>query len=207
MNTGGERPRLLDLFCGAGGASMGYYRAGFEVEGVDIKPQPHYPFKFYQADALSFLLEGYDVYHASPLCWRYQHLLRWRHPDAPNQIPAIRERLLTTGKPYIIENVVGAPLLNPIRLCGVMFKLGVIRHRLFESNIGITEPVHISHNGSPRTGKYVTVAGHGGDSRDCTLKTWQEAMGIDWMTKYELTQAIPPAYCEFIGRYLLQSIA
>lgn len=198
--------RLLDLYCGAGGASKGLADSGFEVVGVDIEPQPHYPFEFHLGDALTYPLAGFDAYWASPPCWRYQHLLKWRHPDAPDLIAVTRELLISTGKPYIIENVVGAPLKNPIRLCGVMFGLKVIRHRLFESNISIVEPRHLSHNGSPRTGDYVTVAGHGGDSRDCSLKTWREAMSIDWMTKGELTQAIPPAYSEYLGRALMKEL-
>ena len=126
--------KLLDLFCGAGGASMGYHRAGFEVEGVDIKPQPHYPFKFYQADALEFPLEGYDAYHASPPCQRYtlmQNIVK-SEQEHPDLIAPIRERFVEVGKPYVIENVYKAPLNGHLRLCGTMFGLRIIRHRFFE---------------------------------------------------------------------------
>jgi len=201
-----KRPVLLDLFSGAGGAALGYYLAGFRIVGIDIVNQPHYPFEFHQADALTYPLDGFDAYHASPPCWKYQHLLKWRHPEAPDLIPATRERLKATGNPYIIENVVGAPLINPIRLCGVMFGLKTIRHRLFESNIGIPEPVHRPHNGSPRTGEYITIVGHGCRSRDCRLESWREAMGINWMNKDELCQAVPPVYAEFLGRIMLERI-
>src|SRR4030042_5909308 len=125
-----SKPRLLDLFCGVGGASMGYYRAGFEVVGVDIKPQPHYPFKFYQTDALEFPLEGYDAYHASPPCKGLSQASACRPGLAdkyPNDIPTIRERLIAAGKPYVIENVPWALsyLRNPLLLCGTMFGLKV----------------------------------------------------------------------------------
>ena len=139
------KPKILDLFCGAGGASMGYCRAGFEVEGVDNKPQPHYPFKFHLADALEFPLEGYDAYHASPPCQFASVMRKGRWQDRthhPNLIPATRKRLQATGKPYIIENVPGARshLINPIMLCGTMFGLStkegnqLRRHRYFECN-------------------------------------------------------------------------
>lgn len=129
------RPRLLDLFCGAGGASMGYHRAGFEVIGVDIKLQPHYPFKFYQADALAFPLEGYDAYHASPPCQAYSEATpittKSKHPQL---IRIVHDLLIKLDKPYVIENVEGARwhLENPIMLCGTMFGLDVWRHRWFE---------------------------------------------------------------------------
>jgi len=128
------KPRLLDLFCGAGGASMGYHRAGFEVEGVDIKPQPHYPFKFYQADALEFPLEGYDAYHASPPCQKYT-TMQYRYKNKlnhPDLIAPIRERLIATRKPYVIENVYKAPLKGHLLLCGTMFGLKIRHHRFFE---------------------------------------------------------------------------
>lgn len=121
------KPKLLDLFCGAGGAAMGYHRAGFEVTGIDINPQPHYPFKFIQADAMTYPLGGFDCYHASPPCQRYSILTRGLHQDRienyPDLIAPIRDRLLHTGKPYVIENVEGARklLINPVKLCGTMF--------------------------------------------------------------------------------------
>lgn len=203
------KPRLLDLFCGAGGASMGYHRAGFEVEGVDIKPQPNYPFKFYLDDALHFPLEGYNAYHASPPCQAYtwasgkaRHLQGYNYPDLLSET---RHCLLSTGNPFIIENVPNSPLENYIELSGWMFGLKVIRRRWFECHgfdiLLLPPPARIK---SPiQTGKYFTVAGHGGDSKDFRLKTWQTAMGIDWMKKEELTQSIPPAYTEYIGKFLM----
>jgi len=223
------KPRLLDLFCGADGASMGYHRAGFEVEGVDIKPQPHYPFKFHLADALEFPLDGFDAYHASPPCqFGSVATARWRNVgrEYPNLISATRELLLATGKPYVIENVSGAKrhLRCPVLLCGITFGLKVVRHRWFECNPFILSPGHSSkqchgavtkgvaindpagHGRPGHTYRALTVAGHGGNSQSFKWRDWQEAMGIDWMTKYELTQAIPPAYTEYIGKYLIEAI-
>ncbi len=230
------KPKLLDLFCGAGGASMGYHRAGFEVEGVDIKPQPHYPFKFYRADALEFSLEGYDVYHASPPCQAYSRLrhLPWlKGKNYPALIEATRRILGATGKPWVIENVADAPLgqeYGYIMLCGwSLAEMPIYRHRLFESNVAMLAPSHRPHPeiiypggklGSrysqantvtgafgytgkvPRSyGTFVSVVGHDGTRNFPKAK---EAMGIDWMTKQELTQSIPPAYTEYIGRYLIE---
>ena len=212
------RPRLLDLFCGAGGASMGYYRAGFEVEGVDIKPQPHYPFKFYQANALEFPLEGYDAYHASPPCQKYSKSVkksaRVNHPDL---ISLIREKLIAADRSYVIENVVGSPLRNYVQLCGSSFNLRVQRHRWFELNFPILV-MSCSHTEYPRqyapawnrttplrvlsiSGGYQTRKNIGSDF----LEQHKQAMGIDWEVSYkELSEAIPPAYTEYIGKYLLQ---
>jgi len=215
------KPKLLDLFCGAGGASMGYYRAGFEVEGVDIKPQPHYPFKFYLANALEFPLGRYDAYHASPPCQAYTVagiVHRNNGKVYPKLIEATRFRLLLTGKPFVIENVPPAAklLINPITLCGVQFGLGVFRHRKFECNFELPELPHIKHDGKIGDGKYFSVAGGAGRWKSWgkvyrnvskgTVAQWQEAMGIDWMLRKEIKEAIPPAYTEYIGKYLLQAI-
>lgn len=200
--------KLLDLYCKAGGGSYGYKKAGFDVVGVDIEHQPNYPYKFIQADAIEFLktadLSAFDAIHASPPCQAYSWSAKRWNKNYPDLVQPTRELLIKTGKPYIIENVIGAPLINPITLCGTMFGLKVIRHRLFESNIELQIPCKCFHNGSVKNGDYVTVAGHGGDSKDCKLSTWREAMGISWMNKNELTQAIPPAYTEFIGKQLIQ---
>lgn len=231
-------PKLLDLFCGAGGASMGYHLAGFEVEGVDIKPQPHYPFKFYQADALEFNLEGYDAYHASPPCQAYSRLrhLPWlKGRNYPALIDATRQVLVATGKPWVIENVADAPLgqeYGYIMLCGwSLAEMPIYRHRLFESNVAMLAPSHRPHPeiiypgsklGSrysqansvvgafgytrkvPRSyGTFVSVVGHDGTRNFPKAK---EAMGVDWMNKQELTQAIPPAYTEYVGKYLIKAI-
>jgi DNA (cytosine-5)-methyltransferase 1 len=199
------KPRLLDLFCGSGGAAMGYYRAGFEVVGVDIKPQPHFPFEFHQADALTYPLDGFDAYHASPPCQHATHIGQmWRMKGYkyPTLIEPIRELLQIIDKPYVIENVVGAKLLNPIRLSGGMFKLGVKRQRLFECNFEI--PMYFEVKNSYKT---VMVCGHASTSRDYEdYRKWPNAMGIDWMTKQELTQAIPPTYTEYIGKYLMEAL-
>ncbi len=224
------KPRLLDLFCGAGGAAMGYHRAGFEVVGVDIKPQPHYPFEFHQADAMTFPLDGYDVIHASPPCQAYTVANNIHQREHPDLLPGTRERLIASGKPWVIENVPGAPmyqgppsLLQPHRwgvlVCGRALGLNVKRHRLFESNrplIGTDCP-----RGHP--GDWLLVFGHtvlergtvigkakGGGNRikrkHTTTARGREAMGIDWMNGDELSESIPPAYTEFIGRQILSSL-
>lgn len=212
------RPRLLDLFCCAGGAGYGYSKAGFDVVGIDLNPQPHYPFPFIQTDALSLdsrFLSTFDAIHASPPCQSYSDLAK-RNGNAnewPRLIEPVREMLGKTGLPYIIENVEGAPLINPIVLCGTMFpKLRVLRHRLFEANFTILTPPHKkhpkvhtfdkrkSHYGKTNEWKdFVQVTGGG----NCTLAAAREAMGIDWMSKGEINEAIPPAYTEFIGRQLM----
>ena len=213
-----EKPRLLDLFCKAGGASVGYARAGFEVEGVDIEPQPHYPFKFYQADALTFPLEGYDAYHASPPCLKYTLagvVHRNKGKIYPDLIGATRCRLVLAGKPYIIENVPPAArfLISPITLCGVYFGLGVFRHRKFECGFPVPQPLHTKHDGKIGDGKYFSVAGGSGRWKSWgtvyrnvskgTIEQWRQAMGIDWMLRSEIKDAIPPAYTEYIGKYMM----
>src|SRR5262245_2690441 len=133
-----QKLRLLDLFCGAGGAAVGYHRAGFEVVGVDIKPQKHYPFEFHQADAMTYPLNGWDVIHASPPCQAYSMAAQqWRLTgvEYPDLISAIRNRLRRNNLPYVIENVRGAPLLNPVMLNGALFGMNVNRKRYFESNM------------------------------------------------------------------------
>ena len=212
--------KILDLFCGAGGAAMGLHRAGFEITGIDINPQPNYPFDFIQADALEFDLDGYDAYWSSPPCQCYSFAARrWRNNgiNYPDLIKKTRKRLLDSSKPFVIENVVGAPLRKDLILCGEMFGLNVIRHRIFEfsRSFVVPQPKHKKHKGLVRDGYYVTVAGHGGNDskhnychlnclppKTSKLGVWQHAMGIDWMTKQELTQAVPPAYAEYIGGFL-----
>lgn len=220
------RPRLLDLFCGAGGAAMGYHRAGFDVVGVDIEPQPNYPFEFVQMDALEVLGEfvqffgdghcgdHYDAIHASPPCQAYAGLSTkdGRHPDL---IEPVRELLDETGLPYVIENIEGAPLNNPVRLCGSHFGLGVRRHRLFETNFPLlVQTCQHAAQGEIR-GYYGRNYGPNLVSKDAiqrkgrkplyrgTVEQGKEDMGIDWMTWDELREAIPPAYTEFIGTQLL----
>ncbi len=207
------KPKLLDLFCGAGGASMGYYRAGFEVEGVDNKPQPHYPFKFYQADALEFLLDGYDAYHSSPPCQKFSSSTLKKNRDKhPDLIQPIRERFMATGKPYVIENVYKAPLNATLMLCGSMFDLDVIRHRFFETLPQILFP--------PCTCKHIRRVARQGYAPEDAKHIWcitrsaarlegaGESMGIDWMKRdaLQIAEAIPPAYTEYIGKYLMEGI-
>ena len=210
----------LDLFCGGGGCSVGYARAGFEMTGVDIEPQPHFPYRFVQADALTYLAEHwseYDFIHASPPCQGYSitRYLKTTRTDHPMLIEPTREALMATGSPYVIENVSRAPLINPLVLCGSMFGLGVLRHRLFECNPPIWFPPGPCHHIGPgmpmwwksrrvalETGKtfaYITVAG-----RSYLMPEARRAMGIDWMVRDELSQAIPPAYTEYIGNYLMR---
>lgn len=223
--------RALDLFCCAGGASMGLHRAGFEVVGVDIRPQPRYPFEFHQADALTFPLDGFDFIWASPPCQAHTAMKTMHNArDHEDLIPATRNRLNASGLPYVIENVVGAPLIEPFMLCGTMFGLGVEnadlqRHRIFEANffVGLVPPCN--HGARATIGVYgghvrnrkrtIGIYGEGArDSRrkfdkgvpDFTVEQGREAMGIDWMTLAELSQAIPPAYGEFIGRAAIDHI-
>lgn len=212
------RPRLLDLFCGAGGSAMGYHRAGFDVTGVDIKFQDRYPFEFVQGDALDYLREHwreYDVIHASPPCQAYSPLRALhKHNDYPDLINATRTALIETGSPWVIENVDGAPLNTAIKLCGSSFGLDVRRHRFFESNVlllGIPcnhswqKPRFRSLNKLKPAPAHV-VGVHGNINYSGEQEIRARAMGIDWMTPRELTQAIPPAYTSFIGDQLIRYI-
>lgn len=221
-----ENPLLYDVFCGAGGAAMGYHRAGFEVVGVDHKPQKNYPFEFIQMDALEFLQEIIDgkrpkpdAIHASPPCQAHTVGLNntglGKHIIHPDLVTPTRYLLPKLGLPYVIENVVTSPLRNWILMCGLMFGLNTLRHRWFESNLALWSAGHPRHQGTIYKGDYVPV--YNGKWRDSnsqypvpkellTKAAWSEAMGIDWMTKQELTQAIPPAYTEFIGKQLIQRL-
>ena len=183
---------------------MGYHRAGFEVVGVDIKPQPHYPFEFHQADALEYLEEHgheFDAIHASPPCQHYsamQHIHKNTH-KWPDLVAPSRERLIASGKPFVIENVVGAPLRVDLMLCGSMFGLGMIRHRIFESNITMPLLVPTCHHDN------MLDVWHGETDTRPKMKI---ALGIDWdVTRQEVREAIPPAYTEFIGKFLMDALA
>lgn len=197
--------KVLDLFCGAGGAAMGLHRAWShaEITGVDLNLQPRYPFRFVHADALSFSLRDFDFIWASPPCQRYTQMLnhgltdRSNHPD---YIATIRQRLQASGVPYVIENVPHAPLFNPVTLCGEMFTLRVTRHRLFECSFPVVQPEHLPHRGTHIRkqndgGYYYRVYGH-----ETGKASWGAAMGIGWMRAPELAQAVPPAYSEWIAR-------
>lgn len=219
-------PKLLDLFCKAGGCSVGYHRAGFDVEGVDIEHQPNYPFAFTKMDALEYLdtmdLSKFDVIHASPPCQKYSGMQllsaarNGSYKEHLDLVEPVRIRLKKIGKPYVIENVVGAPLENSFILCGSMFGLKVYRHRQFESSEFIWQPDHIPHNDTtPPAGNgispkgFISVCGTGGVrgmKANEILQYWRMAMGIDWMNRAELSQAIPPTFTEYIGRQLFDNI-
>lgn len=212
-----RKPLLLDLYCCAGGCSRGYVQAGFEVVGVDLDPQPHYPYTFVQDDTLHVLdvllsggqwngytLSDFDAFHASPPCQAfslasYFHHSHGRHLDL---IGPTRSRLQATGKPYIIENVPNAPVEKAVTLCGAMFGLRTYRHRLFESNLLLFQPAHPRHvvrAAGPGTiakpDEFWSVGGHFGHKDEA-----QRALGIDWMTTtHEIAQAIPPAYTHYLG--------
>lgn len=231
--------KLLDLFCGAGGAAVGYSRAGFtEIVGVDIKPQPRYPFQFVQADALNFCASfgaGFDAIHASPPCQGYsrmRHLPWLRHRRYELLIDRTRDACRRTGRTFVIENVDDAPLKG-LRLCGMMFGLKVYRHRLFESNLLLWHLEHPQHTEVIGAGRHLNDRAAGNPNGFISLpakvsKTFRRnyqaegmvsvgchnfkqdvaarAMGIDWMTKTELAQAIPPAYTEYIGKQLIEAL-
>jgi DNA (cytosine-5)-methyltransferase 1 len=218
------RPLLVDGFCGAGGAAEGYYRAGFDVIGVDINAQPRYPFPFIQGDALevigNLLNRGHLPFsglHASPPCQAHSDLQKQSKIVYADFIEPTRELLMARGIPYVIENVEGAPLRNPVLLCGAMFpELRVYRHRLFESNVALMTPPHPRHTaltfthdkrkrhyGQPMTAdSFVQVTGGG----NAPVKDKLRAMGIDWMTGREVNEAIPPAYTEYLGAQLMAAV-
>lgn len=201
--------RALDLFCGAGGASMGLHQAGFDVTGVDLESQPSYPFRFIRANALEIDFSGFDFVWASPPCQAFTAYKR--RPDhvrpRENFIPLVREKLRATGIPFVIENVPGAPLENPVTLCGSMFGLDVKRHRIFETNFPI-EKLACNHKiWTPRfppatNRKNLRLTVEVGVWR-IPLPTQQKAMGIDWMKLEELSEAIPPAYSKHIASSFL----
>lgn len=198
--------RALDLCCCAGGATKGLQTAGYHVTGVDIKRSPRYcGDAFILGDALEVGLDGYDLIWASPPCQRYSATasIHGNGDSYPDLVDPIRKRLVQVDVPYIIENVVGAPLINPLMLCGTMFNLLVIRHRLFETNPPIYfPPATCAHQRKSiavgrmpdREKNYITIAGHFAD-----MEFAKEAMGIDWMNREELAEAIPPAYSYFLA--------
>lgn len=216
--------RLLDLFCKAGGAAAGYHAAGFFVVGIDQKWQPNYPF-FMRRETLfpeqesafvSWVREHFDAIHASPPCQAHSDLAKQSKIEYPCFIEASRRICRATGLPYVIENVEGAPLVNPVRLCGTMFpELRVIRHRLFKTNWPLWAPECGKHplcytldKRKAHYGKldemtaFVQVTGGG----NCSVAAASDAMRIDWMTKEELNEAIPPAYTRFIGWQLIDHL-
>jgi DNA (cytosine-5)-methyltransferase 1 len=248
MNLTYERPRLLDLCCGVGGASVGYERAGWEVVGVDLKPQPNYGgTTFIQADAIEYLIAHgpeFDAIHASFPCQGYsiatpkylkvEKAETWYRTDL---IPVAREISDIYALPLVMENVPIAerdyrhpglvvnsygtdlgpefdgtseqmllPVQRPITLCGEMFGLQVIRHRVFEVGSMVSQPSHPKHRGSVADGTYITVAGHGADNPKghSSVRAWQYAMAMPWAkSRHELAEAIPPAYTQFLGEQML----
>lgn len=224
-----SRPRLLDLFCGGGGASMGYHLAGFDVTGVDVEPQPDYPFEFEQMDALSVLrtMRDYPTFsgemwrpgyfhaiHASPPCQAYSLASRYNGRTYPDLVGPVRELLASLRVPWVIENVPGAPLRPDIKLCGCMFALELPgrgqlrRERWFETSWGefALDPPH--HHYLPA----ISIAGHGtpqwmrARTGHIGVADWRRVMGIGWMTRDQLTEAIPPAYTEHVGAALLNRL-
>jgi len=210
-----SKPILVDLFCCGGGAGKGYADAGFEVWGVDINPQPKYPFKFIQDDAIEFFKKNhhlFDAWHASPPCQNNTKSTKTHKAKGKVYecfIERVRDMFNEAGdKPWIIENTMDAPLIDPVMLCGGMFGLKTYRHRLFESNIELIVPEHPEHiaknakmGRAPKDGEFIQVVGHFSG-----VPFAREAMGISWLGQKELAQAIPPAYTEYLGKQLMRAV-
>jgi DNA (cytosine-5)-methyltransferase 1 len=207
-----RRPLMLDLFCGVGGGAVGYWRAGYNVVGVDLEPQPDYPFPFHQADALTFPTDGFDAIHASPPCQAYSIATadRSRHPDL---YVVTRDRLAASGLPWVIENVPGAPYRSGLLLCGSMFGLRVRRHRNFESSALLLGPECAHRTQGRPVGVYGNGGAHDGtrpNGENRGMKAaralWPELLGMPWADWRGVGQAIPPAYTEFVGAQLLTAL-
>lgn len=207
--------KLLDLYCGVGGASAGYNKAGFDVTGIDLKHGKRYPYKYIKGDVLLYLqnldfLRSFDIIHASPPCQTHsitQHLrnAQGKFTSKLDLIPQTRAALIASGKPYVIENVPGSPLINPIQLCGSSFGLQVRRHRLFESNMKLTGSV-CDHKAQGRpVGVYGSLNDQipKGGKTATTIDEGRDAMGMPWAIWTELVEAIPPAYSEYIGKQII----
>lgn len=206
-----SRPRLLDLFCCQGGASAGYVQAGFDVVGVDIDPQPRYPYRFVQGDAVAYLAAHgaeFDAIHASPPCQGYSNAQRIQQRDHPMLIEVVRDLLTGLGRPWVIENVMGAPLVDPVLLCGTMFGLRTYRHRIFESSVPIPEPLHFEHTqrqikmGRPvREGDFYQAVGNFSN-----VAYARKDMGVPWMNRDGIRECIPPVYARHVGASLLSLV-
>jgi hypothetical protein len=206
--------KVLDLFCCCGGAAMGLSDNGNnKITGVDITNDHEYPFEFIGIDVFDLwesFFEEFDLIWASPPCQHYLPINKWRGNYYPDLVARTRQLLIETGKPFIIENVPGAPIRRDLLLCGEMFEdLRILRHRIFEFGNGFKKPLRLPHKKHKRTldnrgnktpnSYYACVSGHGGNGYSFSLKNWQNAMGIDWINKKtHLTQAIPPAYSNYI---------
>lgn len=207
------KPKLLDLCCAQGGASAGYAQAGFDVTGVDIKRQRRYPFTFHQADAVEFVKEHgheYQVIAASPPCQAWSHCQRIRDNEHPDLIATVREVLVASGKPFIIENVEDARpvMVDPILICGAAFGLNTYRHRLFESNVDLVAPEHPVHTRSVvKMGRALEP----GDQYHAVgnfigVDYVREDMQVPWMSRNGIREAVPPSYTEFLGRQLMEAL-
>lgn len=206
--------KLLDLYCCQGGASTGYFKAGFNITGVDLYSQPKYPYHFIQSDAIDYLLKHghkYDFIHASPPCQEYsQSSMQFRllGKQYPNLIEATRAALIKIGKPYSLENVPGSPLNNPVLLCGNMFNIPSYRHRLFETNWTLDQPDHKPHivkqakmGRKIKDGEFIQYMGH-----FPMVDYVRNFTGFNWMSQYGLAQSIPAEYTEYIGKQFLKTI-
>ncbi|MGV9645139.1 SAM-dependent methyltransferase [Streptomyces sp. NPDC003514] len=211
-----RRPRLLDLFCCQGGAAKGYADAGFDVTGVDIAPQPRYPYRFVQADALAYVVEhgaGFDFIHASPPCQHDSECQRLRGNIHPDLIAPTRSALEATGRPWVIENVGGAvpKLRGPVMLCGPMFGLATYRHRFFETGGGFTlaQPGHPAHLVPQAKMGRPVLPGHYGQfvGNFSGVALARRVMGVPWMNRDGIRECIPPAYAEHIGRAAIAQLA
>lgn len=211
------KPILIDLFCGQGLASAGYAAAGFEVHGVDIKPQPRYPFTFMRDDALAYLREKMwsvqhlvAAVHASPPCQGYSKTQRIWDTEWPDLVAPVRELLIETGLPWVIENVEGAPLRDPVTLCGSMFGLRTYRHRLFEAGGGLAlpQPEHPEHvaplrkmGRRPMPGDMIHAVGNFSGVEE-VRRDW----GVPWANREGIREGLPPAYTRFIGEHIMKEL-
>ena len=205
------KPKLKDFGCKAGGASTGLAKAGFDVVGVDIEPQPRYPYAFIQEDALTSSLDGFDAFWASPTCQEYSRAsIQWRKKGKkyPDWLAQIRERLIASGKPYIIENVEGAPLINPTKLTASNFGLRIRRTRLFETSFEMplilvkpTNHTNFRMCRPLRLDEEITPVGH-----FTGINLVKQITGFHWMNQEELAEAIPWQFSEFLGKYLLAEV-
>lgn len=204
------RPRLLDICCCQGGAARGYHDAGFDITGIDTEPQPNYPYTFIRGDGLKLLadpgfIRQFDAIHTSWPCQGYTNCQKIRGNDHPKLIEPGRELLRATGLPYVQENVPGAPLIDPVELCGAMFGLHTYRHRLFETNWPLTAPAHPEHvhptvkMGRPlREGDWYHAVGNFSN-----VPYVRADLGVPWMTRDGIRECIPPAYTRFVGEQLM----